>query len=123
MRLFSTLFLLATLAVSVPANAAPYTVTAISTDTDAVVLTAPDGRLQRLRRGESVPQSAWRLGEVHAGRATFTRMLPDSGTTLAITAARGETLDFAALDQRHADAAQPAATVESHVIVNQARSR
>lgn len=105
------------------AIAAPYTIAAVSANAGAVVLATPDGRLQRLRRGDPVPQSAWRVGEIHAGRATFTRTLPDSGAALAISVAPGEALDFSVLDERQASAAKPVPAVESHVIVNRARTR
>jgi hypothetical protein len=122
-KLFSNLALFVAAMVSAQADAAPYTIAAVSADADAVVLAAPDGRLQRLRRGDSVPQSAWRVDGIHGDRATFARTLPGSGAGLAISAARGETIDFAALDQRQARAAEPAPVVESHVIVNPARTR
>lgn len=108
---------------SAQADAAPYTIAAASVDADAVVLAAPDGRLQRLRRGDSVPQSAWRVEGIRGDRVTFARTLPGSGAGLALSAARGETIDFAALDQRQARAAEPAPVVESHVIVNPAHTR
>ncbi|GMV30259.1 MAG: hypothetical protein AMXMBFR59_23840 [Rhodanobacteraceae bacterium] len=123
MNIFSKFTLFTMAAATLPAAAAPYTVAAASADAGAVVLAAADGQLQRLRRGDTVPQSAWRLSEIRAGRATFTRPLPDSGRAISISAAPGDTIDFSDLDQRQAQAAEAAPAVESHIIVNRARTR
>lgn len=123
MTIFYKFALLIFAGTTMPAAAAPYTVAAASADAGAVVLAAADGQLQRLRRGDTVPQSTWRLTEIRADRATFTRPLPDSGKALSISAAPGDTIDFSDLDQRQARAAEAVPAVESHVIVNRARTR
>lgn len=117
----AVLFLLAVS--STPAVAETYRVVAIAADTGAVVLVAPDGALQRLRRGETVPQSAWRVDALRGEHVTFVRTRPQDGRGLAFEAARGDRVDFSALDARVAagDAAPP--PISGDVIINRAQSR
>lgn len=103
--------------------AAPYTVAALAPDAQAVVLAASDGQLQRLQRGDSVPSGNWRLERVDGGGAVFSRDLPRRVTPLTITAKRGDTIDFAALDARHAQPPQPAIVLEGGLRALPARPR
>lgn len=116
------LFVVALLAAG-RAGAAPYTVAALAPDAQAVVLAATDGQLQRLQRGDIVPSGNWRVERVDGAGAVFSRDLPGRAAPLAVTAKRGDTLDFAALDARHAQPPQPAIVVDSSMQTLPARQR
>ncbi len=103
--------------------AAPYTVAAVATDAQAVVLAAADGRLQRVTRGETVPSGHWRVDSIHDSGAVFSRDLPGRNAPLTIVVNRGESIDFAALDARHGQTPPPRIVVDSSVQALPARPR
>lgn len=83
------------------AAAEPYTVAALASDAQAVVLAAPDGSLQRYRSGERLADTPWRVVEVRENEVVFARPLPGRGGALNVGVRAGATIDFAALDRRH----------------------
>lgn len=105
------------------AAAAPYTVAALAPDAQAVVLAAPDGQLQRLQRGDIVPSGHWRVERVDGTGAVFSRDLPGRAAPLTVSAKRGDTLDFTALDAHHAKPPQPTIVVDGRVQALPARPR
>jgi hypothetical protein len=115
-------FALFLLAASAPAAADPYRIAAIAADSGAVVLAAPDGTLQRLRRGEAVPQSAWHVAEIRGERVTFVRG-PQDGSGLSLDAAQGDRIDFTALDQRHGTSAAAPLPADGRVIIRRTQTR
>ncbi|WP_313916956.1 hypothetical protein [Tahibacter sp.] len=103
--------------------AAPYTVAALAPDAQAIVLAASDGQLKRLQRGQTVPSGNWRVERVDGGGVVFARDLPGRAAPLTISAKRGDTLDFAALDARHAQPPQPTSVLEGGLRALPARPR
>lgn len=103
--------------------AAPYTVAAVATDAQAIVLAASDGRLQRLQRGDTVPSENWRVEHIDGGGVEFARDLPGRAAALTIVAKRGDTIDFAALDARHGQAPPPRVVLEGGLRAPPARPR
>lgn len=93
-------------------SADPYVVAALAADARAVVLTAPDGHLQRYRSGELLADSAWRVIEVRATEVVFARSLPGSKGALNVGVRAGDTVDFAALDLRYGAPAAPKPTFQ-----------
>ncbi|MBL8299822.1 MAG: hypothetical protein JNN30_15905 [Rhodanobacteraceae bacterium] len=77
----------------------------------------------RLGRGQTVPQSSWRVAEIRPTQATFTRLLPDRSDAFSISITRGASIDFSALDQHLLHATDPLPLSETQVLVNPARGR
>lgn len=98
-----------------PAAAEPYVVAALAADARAVVLAAPGGRLLRLRSGETLPDTAWRVAEVREDEAVFARPLPGRGGVLNVGVKRGATVDFTALDRNQAAPPAPQPQRQFHL--------
>lgn len=121
MKSVTALFFISLCAAAGVADAAPYIVAAIAPDEYAAVLSTPDGRLQRFQRGERVASGDWRLVRVGAGTAVFERRLPGRNAPLAVAAKPGESIDFDALDARHARTPESGTVLHSRIGVVPAR--
>ncbi len=96
--------------------AEPYVVAALAADAQAVVLSATDGRLLRYRSGEQLADTPWRVAEVREDEVVFARSLPGRADPLNVGVRAGASIDFAALDRRHAAPPAPPAQKEFRLI-------
>lgn len=102
MKYIARLFFISTVLTAGTCAAEPYVVAALAADAQAVVLSTADGRLLRYRSGEPLADAPWRVAEVRGDEVVFARPLPGRNGALNVGVRAGATVDFAALDRRHA---------------------